>query len=244
MSFEDPTRAFANLDVASWMAENSPVLPGDLVLEVAAGTGLFGRVLAPRAAAVVALDITPEMLSAGKVAALAMGISNMVFQLGDAAALPFLDQTFDRTISRLAVHHFADPDTVLGEMARVCRVDGSVTVIDMVVPAETAAARFNQLERLRDPSHTRALTRAELRAAVESAELSITHTSTWENVLDGERWLEQTGTRSTDADIIRAAWSAELTGGPPTGMSPRKRDGRIEFIHCWELIVAKRTAVR
>jgi ubiquinone/menaquinone biosynthesis C-methylase UbiE len=221
------------------MVANSPALPGDHVLDVAAGTALFGRALASRVAEVVAIDITPEMLRTGKAAAGGTGVSNVTFLLGDATALPFRNETFDRTISRLAVHHFTDPLVAVREMARVCRIGGSVTVIDLVVTAEGDADWFNELQHLRDHAHTRALTRAELRIAIEGAGLSITHESTWTNVVDAERWLEQTETRHTDAEIIRAAWSAELEGGPSTGMEPRAQDGRIEIVHHWDLVVAE-----
>jgi SAM-dependent methyltransferase len=236
-AFEDPSRAFASADVAAWMTANSPTSPSDLVLEVAAGTGLFGRALAPLVAAVVAVDLTPEMLREGQRGAGSAGLSNIVFQLGDATRLPFLDGSFDRVVSRLAIHHFDDPLLVLQEMVRVCRRGGTVTVIDMVVPDAADQRAFNDLERRRDPAHTRALTRDELRAAVECAGLDVVHTATWENVLDGERWMEQTSPPLADAEHIRAAWRAELAGGPRTGMDPRWRDGRIEFVHHWDLLV-------
>ena len=242
-AFEDPTRAFASAGVAEWMTANSPTRPTDLVLEVAAGTALFGRALAPLVRAVIALDLTPEMLHEGRSGADRASLTNVVFQVGDATRLPFLDGTFDRVVSRLAIHHFADPSVVLREMARVCRADGSLTVIDMVVPAAADQATFNELERRRDPAHTRALTRDELRQAVEAVDLEIVHTSTWENVLDGERWMQQTETEPVDAQVIRDAWAAELDGGPRTGMHPRRGDGGgVEFVHFWDLLVAQRSS--
>ena len=226
------------------MAANTPVDVDDIVLEVAAGTALFGRAIAPLVRAVIAIDITPEMLSEGKRVADASGRSNLLFQIGDATRLPFLDASFDAVISRLAVHHFDDPDAALSEMVRVCRPGGTVTVIDMVVVDESNADRFNDLERRRDQAHTRALTRTGLRDAVERAGLHVTHTSSWENVLDGERWMEQTSTSADDAAVIRAAWDEELSGGAATGMAPRRRDGHIEFVHVWDLIGAQRLMPR
>ena len=239
-AFEDPTRAFASAGVAAWMVANSPTDADDLVLEVAAGTARFGRALAPLVRAVIALDLTPEMLREGRRGAAESGSTNVVFQVGDATCLPFQDGSFDRVVSRLAIHHFEDPSVVLAEMVRVCRPSGSVTVIDMVVPEAADQAAFNELERRRDPAHTRALTRDELRRAVERAGLEIVHTSTWENVLDGERWMQQTDTAPRDAQVIRAAWAAELAGGPRTGMAPRRVGHDVEFVHFWDLLVARR----
>lgn len=239
-AFEDPTRPFGQADVMAWMSANTPAETEDMVLEVAAGTALFGRAIADRVAAVVAIDLTPEMLIEGKAAADAADIGNVVFQVGDATSLPFLDRSFDRTISRLAIHHFDDASIPLAEMVRVIRPGGTVTVIDMVVIEEPFVDVFNDLERRRDPAHTRALTRRGLRSAFEAAGLSIVHTATRENVLDGERWLDQTGTPATDAAQIRAAWHSELAGGNRTGMSPRRRGDAIEFVHYWDLLVGVR----
>jgi SAM-dependent methyltransferase len=242
-AFEDRSRAFGQPAVMNWMSANTPAEPGDLVLEVAAGTALFSRALAARVAAVVAIDLTPEMLLEGHRAAAEAGHRNIVFQLGDATALPFLDLTFDRSISRLAVHHFEDARVPIAEMKRVTRIGGTVTVIDMVVVDKRADTLtvFNDLERRRDPAHTNALSRSGLREAILAAGLEIEHTATWENVLDSERWLEQTATPIDEADVIRSAWEQELAGGASTGMSPRRTaDGRIEFVHAWDLVVARR----
>jgi ubiquinone/menaquinone biosynthesis C-methylase UbiE len=238
-AFEDPTRAFRSAAVIDWLVANTPVDAHDVVLDAAAGTAIYGRALAPRVSHVVAVDLSPEMLLEGKGAAEAAGLDNVVFQEADVTSLPFPDQSFDRVVCRLAVHHFADPSLPLREMVRVCRAGGSISVVDIVVLDATTQARFNELERLRDPSHARALTRSELRAAIESAGTRVVGWSTWENVIDADRWLEQTGTAVEDAERIRAAWAAELASGPVTGMRPREVDGRLAFAHEWDLVVAE-----
>ena len=173
-------------------------------------------------------------------AARAGGLTNMAFGVGDATALPFGDSSFDRVVSRLALHHFAEPARPLSEMVRVCRPGGTVTVVDMVVIDEAAQDWFNQLERRRDPAHTTALTRAELVRLVEEAGVDIVDTASRENVIDGERWLDQTDTPAHDRAVIRSAWSAELDGGRATGMRPRTEDGRVVFVHDWDLVAARK----
>ena len=237
-AFEDPARHFSNPDLAAWMRDNTPTAATDVVLEVAAGTALFGRALAPSVAAVVAVDLTVEMLEAGKAGAEAAGIRNVVFELGDATAMPYLGASFDLVVSRLAVHHFSDPAVPLSEMLRVCRPDGTIAVIDMVVVDEEQKDFFNELERRRDPAHTSALSRRELAAAITAAGAAVRHTATWDNVLQPAAWFAQTHTAPADVAHITAAWEDELAGGRPTGMDPRVVDGHLEFVHHWDLLVA------
>jgi ubiquinone/menaquinone biosynthesis C-methylase UbiE len=175
--FDDPTRAFTRDDVLAWIVSNTPTHLGDVVLEVAAGTAIVSRVLAPLVCLVMAVDLTPEMLAEGRRVAEDAGLRNVVFQQGDATALPFRDGSFGRVVSRLAVHHFEDPSRLVAEMVRVCRPAGTVTIIDMVVPDPATAELFNDLEHRRDPSHTLALTLDQLRDTVTAAGARMTHHS-------------------------------------------------------------------
>lgn len=238
-AFEDPSRHFSKGDVADWMRQNTPTEATDLVLEVAAGTALFGRAVASLVGFVVAVDLTPEMLTAGKAGADSAGLRNMMFEVGDATALPYLDDSFDLVISRLALHHFPEPATPLREMLRVCRPGAAIAVIDMVVVDDESKELFNELERLRDPAHTNALTRSELAAALTDVGMVIEHTATWDNVLQPAAWFSQTATAASDIKAITAAWSEELAGGRRTGMDPRVVEGRLEFVHHWDLVVAR-----
>jgi ubiquinone/menaquinone biosynthesis C-methylase UbiE len=237
-AFEDAARHFGAKDVLDWLIGNTPAARGDIVVEVAAGTGIFGRAMAGSVAAVVAVDVTPEMLNEGKRAADMVGIGNMVWQEGDATKLPFLANTFDLVLSRLAIHHFEDPSIPIAEMVRVARPGGTIVIVDMVVLDEDSQDRFNDLEHRRDPSHTRALTRAGLRAAIESVGCVITHVATRVNVLNAQRWFDQTSTPLMEADAIRAAWTEELAGGPRTGMMATLGPTGFEFVHHWDLLVA------
>ena len=54
--------------------------------------------------------------------------------------------------------------------------------------------------------------------------------------------MDQTSTLELEATIIREAWRSELDGGRATGMQPRLRDGRIEFVHDWDLLVVEATS--
>ena len=60
-----------------------------------------------------------------------IGINNIEFHRGDAAKLPFGDASFDLVVTRLAIHHFDKPATIVHEMARVCKPGGRVILVDI-----------------------------------------------------------------------------------------------------------------
>jgi SAM-dependent methyltransferase len=64
----------------------------------------------------------------------------------------------------VTLHHLLDPLSALREMARVCVPDGRIVVVDAYAPDDAAQANaYNRVERLRDPSHARALSLTELK---------------------------------------------------------------------------------
>jgi SAM-dependent methyltransferase len=181
------------------------------------------------------LDLTAEMLAVGKHEVDAAGVRNVLFQQGEADAMPFLPASFDLVVSRFAVHHFADPGAVLAEMARVCRPGGRVAVMDLVVAEPAHAEAYNHRERLRDPSHTRGLTVEELRATIEAAGLEISHFAERDQPLPLERWLDQSQPPEEVRAQLREELEAELSGGEPTGMRPQRRDGELHFTQRWAI---------
>jgi ubiquinone/menaquinone biosynthesis C-methylase UbiE len=97
-------------------------IEGREVLEIACGTGRFTTMLAERGADIVGLDISGAMLSQGRQKAKAAGVDDQVqFMRGDAARLPFPDDSFD-TVFAMRFFHLADtPAAFLREMCRVAR---------------------------------------------------------------------------------------------------------------------------
>jgi ubiquinone/menaquinone biosynthesis C-methylase UbiE len=240
-AFEDRrlNRIFTT-DVA-WVLEGLDPAPGDLVLDVAAGTGHVARALAPAVRAVVALDATLAMLRQGHAAAAAAGLRNVVFQGGDASALPFLDGSFDLVVTRFAVHHFADPAAPLREMARCVRPGGRVAVADLIADGDpAAAARQNELERLRDPSHTTMLSADGLVTLLGGVGLEDVRIDVREIVRSLAGWLDQTDADDDVRDRIVAALRADADGGPPTGFAPRERAGEWEFVHTVASVTGRR----
>jgi SAM-dependent methyltransferase len=215
--------------------------PGDVLLDVAAGTGHAARALAGSVRCAIALDTTEAMLAAGKAAADRDGIRNVVFVHGDATALPFPDASFDVVVARYAVHHFAAPEQPVAEMARCLRPGGQLALADIVADEDPAvAAAQNHLERLRDPSHARALALEELAALVRGAGLDVASTASREVERRLAPWLDQADAITATRAAIGAELAAELAGGPATGLLPRERDGEMRFVHRIASVVATR----
>jgi ubiquinone/menaquinone biosynthesis C-methylase UbiE len=132
--------------------------PADTALDVACGGGIVVCALAPQVKHATGIDMTPAMLDRARALAAEKGVANVSWQEGDVTALPYPDGSFTIVVTRFAVHHFPDPLAVLREMVRVCAPGGRIVVVDTCASADPAkAARFNRLEKLRDPSHVRAL---------------------------------------------------------------------------------------
>jgi SAM-dependent methyltransferase len=221
-----------------WMIKELDPQAGDVVLDVAAGTGHIARPLAARTRYVVAIDLTAEMLRRGKAEADAASIHNILFELGDAAHLPYLDTSFDLVTCRFAVHHFEDPKLQLAEMIRVCRPGGRLGVIDMVASPDPAIARaHNRLERLRDQTHTEALSLEALTNLLGQLGAPVTRHSTIDVEMSANAWLASSQTPPERAEQVRVAWQAEIDGGPVTGMRPFMRDDKLRFMHTWAVVV-------
>ena len=133
----------------------------DRVLDVGCGPGIVTCAFAQRCAAAVGIDLVPAMLDRARARAGELELDNVEWIAGEVDPLPFADDEFDVVVTRFVLHHLEDPAAALREMRRVAGADGTLVVCD-VAPPERAAEAFNAMERLRDPSHERALTEAEL----------------------------------------------------------------------------------
>lgn len=105
------------------------------VLEVGCGPGHLAIDLACRHGLdVVAIDLDPAMVdrarSRAEARACRSGGAGPSFQVGDVAALPFPDGSFDVVVSTLSVHHWADRATGLAEVGRVLRPGGRALIWD------------------------------------------------------------------------------------------------------------------
>jgi ubiquinone/menaquinone biosynthesis C-methylase UbiE len=176
------------------------------------------------------------MLAAGAAAAAEEGRRDVLFVRADATDLPFADGQFDVAVTRLALHHMDAPATALREMARVCCAQARVTVGDMVAAPGAVGDRHNELERLRDPSHTRALRRAELTEVVRRAGIAVDAESEREHAMSAERWLARCRPPEEAGRTVTTALLAEARGGEATGLRAAFEGERLTIRQTWVLI--------
>ncbi|MBX6378065.1 MAG: class I SAM-dependent methyltransferase [Clostridia bacterium] len=98
------------------------------VLEVAAGTGRNLPYYPPECRLTLA-DLSPGMLAVARRRAERLG-RPVTLHVMDAQALALPSRSFDTVVSTMSTCTFPDPVTALREMARVCRADGRVLLLE------------------------------------------------------------------------------------------------------------------
>ncbi len=103
--------------------------PGQLVLDLAAGTGTSSEPFVERGATVVPCDFSIGMLRVGKEAR-----PHLPFTAGDGTRLPFADNTFDAVTISFGLRNIVDPLAGLRELLRVTRPGGRLVVCEFSHP--------------------------------------------------------------------------------------------------------------
>ncbi len=103
--------------------------PGELVLDLAAGTGVSTEELARSGATAIGVDISLGMLAAGRRVR-----PDVALVAGDALALPFADATLDAVTISFGLRNVVDIDAALRELARVTRPGGRLVVCEFSHP--------------------------------------------------------------------------------------------------------------
>lgn len=116
-------------DLGAVLVEACGVGAHHRVLDVATGSGNVALPAAVTGAAVVACDLTPELLRAGRELADGHGV-RVDWREGDAEALPFADDEFDIVLSCLGVMFAPNHRTAADELVRVCRPGGKIGLIN------------------------------------------------------------------------------------------------------------------
>ena len=99
-----------------------PPINGKRVLDVGCGDGALTGKIAERGAEVIGADANPDMIAAAKQRAAG------TYQVADAAALPFADNTLDAVTAVTVLCVCDDPETLIQEMVRVLKPGGHLVI--------------------------------------------------------------------------------------------------------------------
>lgn len=211
----------------------------DRVLDLACGPGIVSRAFAPYVAHVTGADITPAMLVTARRLDAEAGVKNIGRVVADMERLPFPDASFDLVVTRYSFHHLKNPLRALTEMKRVCRTGGRVVVADVVLPANKVVA-YDIMETLRDPSHTAALTRAELTMLLREAGLAETEYAEHGVEVELEAQLAVSFPNPGDADRIRDIFRDEPEADR-LGVNARRVAGKTWFTYPTGVVSARKS---
>lgn len=208
------------------------------VLDVATGGGHVAYAFAPHVERVWATDITQEMLDLAKSEAKKRGLTNLRTAYAKAELLPFEDADFDLVTCRIAPHHFDSIPEFLGEVHRVLKPNGIFALVDNVVPAGSVGDYINAFERFRDPSHLRAWTMEEWRAALKQAGLAVEHEEQIYKKMEFKSWASR---HDATMQALLRAMLAEVAPAVKAAMEPQGTGAELTFRLCEGLFITKRT---
>ncbi|QWV92367.1 methyltransferase domain-containing protein [Geomonas oryzisoli] len=214
-------------DALQVLVELSGVGERDEVLDVACGPGMVACAFARHARQVTGVDITPAMIEQARQRQAEQRLANLTWDIGTAVPLAYPDHCFSLVLTRYSFHHLLDPQQALSEMIRVCRSGGVVMVADVAIPSAKSAA-YDELELIRDPSHTHALTEDEFEALFQHSGLVDCRRSAYGVDIELETQIKASFPKPGDDRVIRELVTADV-GIDSLGINARREDGKIVY---------------
>ena len=215
-----------------------------LAIDLACGPGTYTRPLAARVRHAIGADLTPAMVEKARAEAARDGITNIEFVCADIYALPFADNSAGIVSCGYAFHHMTDPARALAEMARVLQPSGRVAVTDIIVREGCDAEFQNNVERVRDPSHTITQSVPNFRALVRNAGLRAVSEHLHDNWHDFDVWMGNACKPPGDPVYVQTrAMMESCIGNDTSGFRPRHSDkvpSGLEFMHTVLLLIAEK----
>jgi SAM-dependent methyltransferase len=167
------------------------------------------------------------------------GLANVSWHAGDVRRLPFPDGSFSIVTVRYAFHHLEEPARALREMARVAKRGGRICVADVAAPdVASKAEAFNRMERLRDPSHVRALSLAELRGLFAAQSLVVQRESFYRLEFEVEALIAGSFPAGGDRERLREVYHASVADDA-RGMTTGWKDGKLVCSYPIAVMVAE-----
>jgi len=212
----------------------------DVVLDVACGPGLVVGAFARVVREATGIDLTPAMIERARALAAGEGLANAKFVEGNVLPLPFAAESFSIVASRYAFHHFPEPKAVFDESLRVLRPGGCLLLADVFVSGDRAKAEaYNRMEKLRDPSHARAMPLEELQGLFTRAGLPAPREAFYNLEIDLEGLLSRSCPDPGSAEKIRRMFEDSLASDG-LGMATRREGGEIHAHYPITVLAARK----
>lgn len=195
---------------------------GASVLDAGCGPGLVAEAFLAAGFRVTGVDLSAQMVARARARCARFGDAAR-FEHGALDSLP-AGSLHDAAVSRLVVHHVADPLAFLRAQAARVRPGGIVVASDHVADPDPARARWMQeIEIARDTTHVRNVTSGELADLLARAGLAGISLAEEPAQLDFDEWFDRGTPRLDKAEVRRM-----LLSGTARGFEPDPRpDGRV-----------------
>jgi ubiquinone/menaquinone biosynthesis C-methylase UbiE len=170
---------------------------GERVLDVGSGTGAFAFAVAPHVREVVAIEQDEELAERARAGA----PPNVEVVVGDGEHLALEPFSFDLVGCLRVLHHTRRPELMVAELTRMTRPGGTILVADQLASVDPlAAADLNRFERARDPSTTRVLSDADLRALFDANGLVLRREKVVREPRDLDAYLDLAGCEGAERE--------------------------------------------
>ncbi len=205
----------------------------DYALDVACGPGSLVLALAPRVRFARGVDLTRDLLEYARRFQAERGLSNVAFEQGDAEQLPYPAVSFDLVTCQCSLHHMPKPRCVLEEMVRVAKPEARLAVIDTLAPeSDEKFELHNDIEILRDPSHTATLRLTTFLEIFDTLGLEITRQSFKRRERSFNQWMLRAGLEAKHKRYQETRKLMEDSiAGDRAGFSPHPDGEDLRIVH-------------
>ena len=173
----------------------APLDGSERALDSGCGAGALAFALAPFVGSVVGVDLSEDLVAAGR----ALAPANCELTVGDATHLPFEYGSFDIAGCMRVLHHAHRPELIVSELARVTRPGGRILLIDQIGYVDpVVSAETDRFEQARDPSHTRLLPDQDIRFLLDANDLEVVTNEIAPEQRNLDRYLDLVGLEGDD----------------------------------------------
>lgn len=221
------TELSSHSDSIQMLVELSEVNNDDDVLDVACGSGLVACAFAKIARSVTGIDITEKMIEQATKQQKEQNLTNVSWDVGTVLPLPYASNLFSIVITRYSFHHFLNPKAVLDEMMRVCKPNGVILIADASLPSNNIDA-YNHMEKLRDPSHVKALSCEEWEKLMNESGLENLKRGSYKVEMELEKQLSASFPNASDEQKLRDIFKSDINVNS-LGVDAHYLDNEIYF---------------